>query len=311
MFQPGKPSEQQQPYGKQNAMRRSMIQSTSGSTAMPMSPYIFDVMNVLTEMQREGLIRSIHGVHFTSDAIKELNDCGFYLDSNSVECNLLDPTKFQVGGDMYRTCQRLEKEHGSSSSSLSTRKAMRMVFHSPLAGGLLTNKYAHISRRHRSKTDEPLPSYMLPSEKRCYDTSLRGSWKKHYEEVHGTKIKRQHAWHVCEESLYKELRYVALKHRVDEASVALRWVMQMDHAGSVSVGSSLNTGFDEGKPFTRPRDLRKAFSFHLDEEDIERLANVAGRTFHDRSSEDDFDFDSSTGWTSDPAIDFANPKLWL
>jgi diketogulonate reductase-like aldo/keto reductase len=94
----------------------------------------------------------------------------------------------------------------------------------------------------------------------------------------------------------KTLHGISLKHRVDIASVALRWAMQQESIGTISVGTSLNTRLDE--PFKLQQDLRKAFTLHLGEDDLEELLNVSGAKPTNRN--DEFD-----------QIDFSDKKLWL
>jgi len=274
-----------------------------------MSPFTLDVMDTLIQLQREGSIRSIHGVDFPSEALEELNQCGFHFDSNQITCNLLNPSRFDRS--MYAYCKKVDTtENGngndSSDSNDDPRKPMRMVWSSPLAGGLLTEKYAHIPNSYQSRSGEIYPTYMTPSEKQEYDTALKGKWRTHYQSASGTSISRKNAWLACNEHLFSTMSNIALKHRVDVASVALRWAMQFEYTGSVSVSSSLNSQFDDEKPFHRPTDLRKAFRFHLDEEDLERLWSVAGGVPPDTLVEpDEFSMEDAMG------IDFSNRSLWL
>jgi hypothetical protein len=86
--------------------------------------------------------------------------------------------------------------------------------------------------------------------------------------------------------------------------------MQQDHLGSVLVGTNLNARYDSERPFTRPKDLRKCFALHLDEEDMDRLWSVSGAK--PLMNEYENDFGNEWGF-DDPAVNFSNTntKLWL
>jgi len=77
--------------------------------------------------------------------------------------------------------------------------------------------------------------------------------------------------------------------------------MQQDHLGSALVGTNLNARYDSEHSthvFTRPRDLRRSFAVHLDEEDMDRLCSVSGAKPYSNEFEDEFD----------PAKDFSDTR---
>ena len=265
-----------------------------GRSKGSMSPYTLDVMDTLQDMQREGLIRSINGVNFPASALRELNDCGFHFDTNQVTCNLLDPNDYY--GDLQKYCEEVEQ----------TEKPMKIIRNSPLAGGLLTDKYCGMSHRSRSRNGGPLAAFMTPSEKWNYKHALEGSWLKNYNarEKKSADITRNGLWIPFEKKVMEALDNIALKHRVDVAAVAVRWAMQQDHIGSVLVGTNLNARYDSERPFTRPKDLRKCFALHLDEDDMDWLWSVSGAKPLMNEFGNEWGFD-------DPAVDFSNTKLWL
>jgi len=271
-------------------------QSSSSST----SPYTFDVLDTLFDMQREGLIRSIHGVNFPSAALEEIGKVGFHFDTNQVSCDLLNPNDYFGSRGMQKFCRDSERDDGKGKGN---GKPMKVVMSSPLAGGLLTNKYSEIPDQYRNRSGEPPPEYMSSSEEWHYNKSLKGTWRVNYGEKEGQIIERNRAWRQYEQHVMRTMYEISLKHRVDIASVALRWAMQQDHVGSISVGSSLNTRFGEEVPFTRPRDLRKAFSLHLDDDDMERLLRISGAKLQSSYQDE---------WGNEyEKIDLSNKQLWL
>jgi aryl-alcohol dehydrogenase-like predicted oxidoreductase len=254
----------------------------AGQKPSSASPYTFDVLDVLFDMQREGLIRSINGVNFPVTALEELQQCGFHFDTNEVSCNLLNPNEFFEMQNFSRNSER-------------DGRSMKVNMNRPLAGGLLTNRYFDLSDRHRTRNGEPSPQYMSPSEKLEVKRNLR-TWRLNYNERERQNISRMNTWLSYEKKVMKTLHGISLKHRVDIASVALRWAMQQESIGTISVGTSLNTRLDE--PFKLQQDLRKAFTLHLGEDDLEELLNVSGAKPTNRN--DEFD-----------QIDFSDKKLWL
>jgi diketogulonate reductase-like aldo/keto reductase len=253
------------------------------------SPYTFDVLDTLFDMKREGLIRSIHGIEFPASVLRELKQCNFYLDTNQVTCNLLNPNDYI--GSMQQVCKEYEQEG----------RQLKLILKSPLAGGLLTNKYYGVPNKYRGQNGEPSTQYMTKSEKWAFEFALKNSWLQGYTDREHVRINKRDAWMSFEKTLLEVMYKIALKHRVDVASVAVRWNMQQDHLASVLVGTGLNMQYDSDYPFTRPRDLRRPFTFHLDEEDLERLWSVCGANPVRQEDVNEFD----------PTIDFSNRRLWL
>lgn len=260
----------------------------SGPTLDSASPYTLDVLDTLFDMKREGLIRSIHGIEFPASVLAELKQCNFYLDTNQVTCNLLNPN--DCIGSMQQVCKEYEQEG----------RPLKLILKSPLAGGLLTNKYHSVPNKYRGKNGEPATRYMTPSEKWGCEFALKKCWLQGYTERENVGISKQDIWMFFEKKVLEVMSKIALKHRVDVASVAVRWTMQQDHLASVLVGTGLNMQYDSDLPFPRPKDFRKPFTFHLDEEDMERLWSVCGAN-HVRNDEKEFD----------PTIDISNRRLWL
>jgi len=254
-----------------------------------LSPYTFDILDVLNDMQREGYIRSITGLNFPSYSLEEIERNGFELDYNQITCNLLDPTSY--------TRDFLNQ----------SKKEKRTVLSGALAGGLLTNRYSNVPNSYLNRSGEPVSSFMSKSELWHYNNSLIKSWGPYHRRERGSRRGDESTWQMFQSNAMKTMEDIAYKHHVSIASVILRWSIQLENVGSVVVGSSLNTNFDDDdRPYTRPNDLRKVFSFILDEEDMERLWNVAGG---DKTEHNGMGDDNNFGGIDQ--IDFGNTKLWL
>ena len=256
------------------------------------SPLTFDVLDVLFDMQRDGLIRSINGKNFPVLALDEMKQCGFFFDTNQVACSLLNPNEF---AEMQKYARDSDRDG----------KPLKINMNRPLAGGLLTGKFLDVPDQYRTNRGEPTPQYMTGPEQYHYDRTLKGTWRNNYNRREGEAmaIPSSDAWLAYEQKIVRTLSDLSLKHSVDISTVALRWAMQQDHVGTIAVGTSLNTRVDPECPFRFPKQMRKAFSLHLEEEDLDRLLNVSGLSPSNgcgMQGVDEFD-----------QIDFSNQKLWL
>lgn len=200
------------------------------------------MLDCLVDLQRDGLIRSIAGKNMPHAFLREASVCGFAMDSNQITFNLLDPMRYTL--DLRLACHDL---------------GMNLLLSSPLAGGMLTNRFL-------DKRIEPPPWQLTPTERNNLSKVVTPWARKH---------SQTDRWRVYKGVMMETLEDVALKHRVSLASVALRWAMQLDHVASVVVACELGESSDD-RPFDRPRQLRQVFRFELDEEDMERLWDASG-----------------------------------
>jgi diketogulonate reductase-like aldo/keto reductase len=266
-------------YGETTGCLDSVELDVGARSTNDFSPYTLDVLDVLFEMQREGFIRSIGGHEISKTSLHKIESSGFEVDFNRISCNILDPTNYAD--------QSEEKT--------------KLILNSPLAGGILTNKFYDLDNGYRDRKGIPRLDILTASELNQLNYSIDQVWRSNYQKKKGVKISKPDAWRLVESNVIGTMYQIALKHNVDIASVAFRWAMQMDKVGSVSVGSSLNALDDNNFPFSRPRGLRKAFTFYLDEEDMGMIQEIAGGSLlHDK----DHDPESLL-------IDMNNKKLWL
>jgi diketogulonate reductase-like aldo/keto reductase len=229
------------------------------------------------------LIRSIAGKNMPHELLREAASCGFAMDSNQITLNLLDPTRYTR--DLRLTCHDL---------------GMNLLLSSPLAGGMLTNRFL-------DTRIEPPPWELTPTE-RNYLSRVVTPWAR--------KHTQTDKWSVYMGVVIETLEDVALKHRVSLASVALRWAMQLDHVASVVVACGLGESSD-GRPFDRPRQLRQVFRFELDEDDMERLWRASGEAGLQKTPDLnplDLDFEAMEGGVGNALFlpdASKSRKLWL
>mgnify|MGYP001976169012 CR=1 FL=1 len=237
------------------------------------SPYHLDVLNVLSEMQREGIVRSVSGICLPPSILKEAEECGFHLDTSQVSCNLLDPGTY------------------AESSALHSGINTTTLCGSPLAGGLLTDKYL--------ESTHPPPTAQLSSTERRAMIKLLPKWaSRNADGRDGSKSGGGGNWERFHSKVLRTLGAISRKHQVSVAIVALRWSIRLDGVGSVAVGTRLGFGEEGGAPpFNKHKELRELFKFDLDEEDMARLWEATGWEIN--------------GMGDDFVPDFSNEKLWL
>ena len=251
------------------------------------SPYHLDVLDCLNDMQRDGLIRSISGKNFSPELLRSAASAGFAMDSNQVPCSLLDPTQYTK--ELQLACQDL---------------GTKLLLSSPLAGGLLTNRYLHTRF-------QPAPWDLTRMERKCLHTTVAPWAKKH-------STDDNNVWGIYQSQMMDIVGNIALKHRVSVASVALRWAMQLDHVASVVAACGLGEMSDD-RPYQRPEQLRQVFRFELDPEDMERLWEASGEAEliqdlkFDPLDFEDIDFESMEEGDGNSLFlpDVSKRKLWL
>lgn len=273
-------------YGQNNGCLDSIQVNYQHDEIYNVSPYTYDTLSVLFDMQKEGLIRSISGSNFPLQAMDEMERNGFTLDYNQLSCNLLDPSKYND----YLKYGKMSRSNNK-----------KIVTSSVLAGGLLSGRYSNIPISQLNRDGVPSDTYMSPSESWSYRNELLKTWLPNQQNENSS---RYHPLYVFNKKLMRVLEELSYKHQVSIASVALRWSIQLEQVGSVVVSSSLNTKFsNDDRPYTRQRDLRQVFSFCLDEEDVLRLWEV---------SQADVDgMSNGMGNEHFDNIDLGNTKLWL
>lgn len=236
------------PYGRGNAVRRSVASSLTRSGAdclddvrvvyRPGSPYHLDVLDTLVDLRREGRVRSFSAVNFPPSLVREAREHGFDLPTNQVTSHVLRP---------YRDD---DDAHGGT----------RLSVASPLAGGLLTDDYDALLTEWSPRQFRRSPAAAVVLSRRFRDP----------------RRPRDDPRAVFRRRAIEPLREIGHKHRASVAAVATRWAMQRTGAsrlGSVVVASRV--GADERWFRTRPRDLREALGFELDDADLELLEDVS------------------------------------
>ena len=211
----------------------------------PKSPYHLDVLDLLAELQREGLIRSIAGRHIPASLLRRSHNCGFNLDSNQIKMNLMDPVSFYTA-ELLLACEDTDTP---------------IIAEGVLAGGLLTN-------RHLGQLGQPRPWELTPQERNAFQGSSKDWVTQH-------KGSETSIWNTYQEHVMRVLGEISLKHRVSVATVALRWALQQEFVTSVVPSSRLHG--DDDRPFDRPSKLREVFTMELDQEDLEKLWDISGK----------------------------------
>lgn len=236
-------------------------------------------MDHLVDLQREGLIRSISGSNFPPSMLRSLYECGFRLDSNQIDCNILAPNTWNA--EQRLIASDLDIPH---------------VFSHPLAGGLLTNRF-------ENQRFPPLSSEVGDAPRQQYTRAL---WLWSLAQQKG-KVPSENTdkwtWQKYQKDVLPPLLHIALKYNVDVAAVALRWLLQLEGSRGAVVGCNMMNPSEIQKECVarRLKSWRSTFRFELDEEDLKRLNEIGG-----------LDTTESQGLDGDDLGNImSNKKLWL
>jgi len=224
------------------------------------SPYHLDILDTLTDLQLEGLIKSISTKDFPSE--HTAMSCGFDISYNDACCSLTNTNNIQSELDEYRH-----------------------LISSPLAGGLLTNQFCQYQEWEQLPVSAKKAFNSLMCDSRCSSNNegIAGNidkWKRY-------------------RSIMDTLEDMALKYQVSVESISLRWLLQLDESNSISVGTKLGMDMAEeqgGTPYSRQYNLRQVFTFDLEDDDMERLRQVSGFTSATPSKSDEIDFNNKALW---------------
>ena len=227
------------------------------------SPFHLDLLDTLTDMQREGLIKSISTKDFPTEIIGTALSCGFDISYNDICGSLMNTNNIQIEVNEYKH-----------------------LISSPLAGGLLTNQFCKYQEWQQLPVSakKAFNSLMCASICSSNDEGIAGNidkWKRY-------------------RSIMDTLEDMAFKYQVSVESICLRWLLQQfNESNVISVGTKLGMDMAEeqgGTPYSRQSDLRQVFTFDLEDNDMKRLRQVSGFTSATPSKSDEIDFNNKALW---------------
>lgn len=228
------------------------------------SPYHLDVLDHLQDMRRDGFVRSISTARFPLHDLRLAFDCGFQMEANQLMSNLLDPTDY---------------------ATYAETDPRSLVLSSPLAGGLLTDRYIRGDANRPplfTRTAEVFHyKHTLSKWKTRYDTYIRARLDKPrdpYAYDDSAELRRllsMDTWPTFRWALIGIIQEIARKHGVSMASVVLRWTLQLDKVAGTVTACQL-VSFDPNAVDMRTRQLREVFTFALDAEDMQQLWQATG-----------------------------------
>lgn len=244
------------------------------------SPYAFDILDILQDLQREGILQSIDAYQLPMTQQMLAREYGFSLDTMHWDANLLDMTKYQE--QLFHNQQ--------------TKQDNPLILTTPLAGGLLTERYLG--------QNEMLQSWQFRWMERYYWNTIYDDWAnkrrrrnaiKNAQQQKGHKFNHDDEvedmdnktlWVFYQTQLLSSLNRIARKHSVSVPSVVLRWILQLDHVSGTIVTCQLLYPDDGLVRKPRERQLRQVFTFALDEEDMNELWELTGLDRHDGDAEE-------------------------
>jgi diketogulonate reductase-like aldo/keto reductase len=217
----------------------------------PKSPYHLDVLDTITEMQREGWIRSIGIENFPTDlATQAIHECGFSVQLVQQNGNLLCPPEQKYP----------HVEHQWLTNSL--------------VDGLLSAHYAEWR-------DPPTRHGQWKSTIRNWGT--RQGVINDDDEVGSTTTSSSSSssadrklWKAYQEQVLEVLQEMTRRYGVSVKCIAMRWALESEGTSSVVIPIPAWIGEYSALQWKRHiKEMRQAFSFHLEDADKEVLADLA------------------------------------
>lgn len=338
-----------------------LIQPEDQDNVMKHHLYYLDVLDALQDLQREGLVQSVSLVPSRysianpaaaaalSSSWRTMDGTSLWnnnvVDSIQMPINLLENDEALAFYSFLE--QQQQQTQNNDNNNMKRRIPPAILASTPLAGvGFLTDRFVH-------EESENLSLQFLGSERFAFEDYVRATT------TTSTTISKEEMsslWNHYQKKLLPALTEIAWKHGVVSGGVScvsLRWLLQCknNHVASVVVPTSLNLAENEnGNPYydnysmrngrfrqRRPKSLykqlRDVFTFQLDEEDLERLAQLSkdftalkpakkGRHYYvdpihaewqQEDPESYYREMMENGGDNDErmTIDFKNPKLWL
>lgn len=251
--------------------------STDGNVPCIPRLYFLDILDGLQELQREGLIGSVSACSLPPDLLMfATRDCGFSLTSNQRVTNLLSPPPSEYEASLY-----------SNSRNGNSHAYASLIASSPLAGGLLTQNYYmdKESQGRKMLLTKPLENnqFALLQDwaKRWHDSTKDSKSKDSTRALTTSAAISMQAQtptilRTFQAVVLSTLNEIARKHQVSIASVVLRWTLQLDFISSTVVSCRFPQIMHAGRK-PREQELRQVFTFQLDEDDMERISELAGQ----------------------------------
>mmetsp|Transcript_24385 Transcript_24385/g.37598 ORF Transcript_24385/g.37598 Transcript_24385/m.37598 type:complete len:234 (+) Transcript_24385:537-1238(+) len=188
-------------------------------------------------LQYDGLVQAMGGKNWSAQLLREAK--GFRnVDTHQVPCHVLDVSKYN---DMKQLCSKQKQNNAD------------LILEGTLMEGLLSDAIYRMYPQRRT------PRHSI------VDTTV-AEW---------AKDKRKHrttSWETFHSLVLYTLHNIAFKHETTISMVALRWALQLDRVGSVIKPTILGAQSQASNP-TTTTSPRNVFTFELDEEDLEKLAN--------------------------------------
>lgn len=243
------------------------------------SPYLFDILDILQDMQREGCIESIdvHQLPMVQQMLA--HEYGFSLDAMHWDSNLLDLSKYK---DQLHHNRQTQQDHS-------------LILASPLAGGLLTDRYLGQHEIPQSWEFRYMERFYLNTiydgwakkrKRKATESTQRRQGTKSDQDGDDGAMDNGTLWDMYQTQVLSSLNRVARKHSVSISSVVLRWMLQLEKVSGTIVTCQLLYPDDGLVRKPRERQLRQVFTFALDDEDMNELWRITGLDTNDGGTED-------------------------
>jgi aryl-alcohol dehydrogenase-like predicted oxidoreductase len=249
--------------------------------------YYLEVLDILQDLQREGLIREISARHLSEALYSSMQQAGLadVISMQQTRANLVSYSSVVADAASY---WRPTSE-------------LWMAVENPLAGGWLTDRYVQQYLGKNKSPPQPWKSFLQQQQ-----LSVRelGQWeiiqnwaRRRHPQIRAqdsSSLLRDAEWQIYQQELMDPLIEMSRKYGVSVASIVLRWTLQQsEHPPQSSSwnGSSLvsavvvgcHLGLEQPRSFhasrhsptQRIQQLREVLRFRLEDEDMEWLNRLA------------------------------------
>jgi Aldo/keto reductase family len=253
--------------------------------------YMLDALDALRDLQREGYVRSVSTRNLPPDAQWLAEQCGFV---EAISSNVADGSLLWRPGSPGQVVRQVQTQEDYDATLRIPSKFLPTILSSPLAGGLLTDRYlncpspgqlSNASGREQQRRIKILQEYAM---------------RHRADEFESSSLSEAAAWREYQTALDAIHQISRGYVGSDVASVSLRWLLQQQQlraptsgdqhgadslrnipiVGGVVVATSFydpNKQDDAQKQIARRiKSLRSVFTFQVSNDEMKQLNDLSG-----------------------------------
>jgi aryl-alcohol dehydrogenase-like predicted oxidoreductase len=208
-----------------------------------------DVLDVMNDLRREGLVRSFGAEHFPPALLREAEESGLKLDNYQSTFNVVDQRPWMES-------HRFLQDTGIPMSALS-----------PLAGGLLSDACYKLEGQNLLN-----PGKKLNPAQQTHMKTIR-QWAAGADD-NKSRQRQLDPWTLFGSTVLKVLADISQKYQEPMSAVAMRYILQKQVKDGIGGGVVIKSAVGR---VDRSLSYRHLFTFELDEDDLDRIEYAASK----------------------------------